>query len=425
MPALPLFRLEANRGLVGQLRVKCLPKRVMSGSSIIRTMDSPTSTNDFYKRLPVFRDFTQIADPACFQPLPDDWVVGVADVQQSTRAIRENRYKAVNMAGAAVIASVANALKGRDFPFVFGGDGASFAVPATDAALARQALAETATWVREDLDLSLRIGMVSVDDIRTQGRDVRVARYMPSANASIAMFSGGGITWADAAMKRGEIVVPPAAPGAHPDLSGLSCRYELIPSQRGQVLSLLVMPGARANPDDFRAAVETVTRIVEKTPDASRPLPGQGLRLKWPPQGYDLEARASRRAGESIRTRKAKVLALTLLYFIIMRSGLRIGRFIPAKYTQELIENSDFRKFDDSLRMVLDCTPELAAGIENYLKTAAAKGVVRYGVHRQDAAMMTCFTPSPVNPNHVHFIDGAQGGYALAATALKESNASE
>ena len=425
MPALPLFRLEANRGLVGQLRVKCLPKRVMSGSSIIRTMDSPTSTNDFYKRLPVFRDFTQVADPACFQPLPDDWVVGVADVQQSTRAIRENRYKAVNMAGAAVIASVANALKGRDFPFVFGGDGASFAVPATDAALARQALAETATWVKEDLDLSLRIGMISVADIRTQGRDVRVARYMPSANVSIAMFSGGGITWADAAMKRGEIVVPPAAPGAHPDLSGLSCRYELIPSQRGQVLSLVVMPGARANPDDFRAAVEAVARIVERTPDASRPLPGQGLRLKWPPQGYDLEARASRRAGESIRTRKAKVLALTLLYFIIMWSGLRIGRFIPAKYTQELIENSDFRKFDDSLRMVLDCTPELAAGIENYLKTAAAKGVVRYGVHRQDAAMMTCFTPSPVNPNHVHFIDGAQGGYALAATALKESNASE
>jgi hypothetical protein len=256
------------------------------------------------------------------------------------------------MAGAAVIASVANALKGRDFPFVFGGDGASFAVPATDAALARRALAETATWVKEDLDLSLRIGMISVADIRTQGRDVRVARYMPSANVSIAMFSGGGMTWADAAMKRGEIAVPLAAPGAHPDLSGLSCRYELIPSQRGQVLSLVVMPGARANPDDFRAAVEAVARIVERTPDASRPLPGQGLRLKWPPQGYDLEARASRRAGESIRARKAKVLALTLLYFIIMWSGLRIGRFIPAKYTQELIENSDFRKFDDSLRMV-------------------------------------------------------------------------
>ena len=111
---------------------------------------------------------------------------------QSTKAIAENRYKAVNMAGAAVIVSITNALDGRDFPFVFGGDGASFAVPRRDAAAARQALAETATWVKEDLDLSLRIGMVPVDGIRAQGLDVRVARYAPSENISIAMFSGGG-----------------------------------------------------------------------------------------------------------------------------------------------------------------------------------------------------------------------------------------
>jgi hypothetical protein len=44
-------------------------------------------------------------------------------------------------------------------------------------------------------------------------------------------------------------------------------------------------------------------------------------------------------------------------------------------------------------------------------------------MHCQDEAMVTCFTPSPTNPNHVHFVDGAQGGYALAAAALKESSA--
>ena len=44
---------------------------------------------------------------------------------------------------------------------------------------------------------------------------------------------------------------------------------------------------------------------------------------------------------------------------------------------------------------------------------------MRYGLHRQDAAMMTCFTPSALRSDHVHFIDGARGGYASAATALK------
>jgi len=377
--------------------------------------------DDFYANLPLFRNFAEVMDPRLFSPLPGDWVVGTADVVQSTKAIAENRYKAVNMAGAAVIVAVTNALDDRDFPFVFGGDGAGFAVPAGAAAAARQALAETATWVKEDLDLTLRIGMVPVAQIRAQGLDVRVARYAPSDNISIAMFSGGGMAWADSAMKRGEITVPQARPGAHPDLSGLSCRYEEIPASRGLVLSLVVAPGANANSEAFRAAIEEVARIVEKTPDASRPVPGQRLRFTWPPAGADLEARASRRADESIHARKVKVLARTFLYFLVMRFSITVGAFIPAKYTRELIENSDFRKFDDSLRMVLDCTAALADEIEQHLTGCATQGTVRYGTHRQSAAMMTCFTPSPTRSNHVHFIDGAMGGYAMAASAMKQS----
>jgi hypothetical protein len=94
-------------------------------------------TDGFYASLPILRDFTRVMDPRLFAPLPDDWMVGVADVVQSTKAIAENRYKAVNMAGAAVIVAVTNTLENRDFPFVFGGDGASFAVAAEVAAAAR------------------------------------------------------------------------------------------------------------------------------------------------------------------------------------------------------------------------------------------------------------------------------------------------
>lgn len=388
-------------------------------------MTVPTATEgsgtDFYARLPIFRDFTRVTDPALFTPLPDDWLVGVADVEGSTKAIAANRYKSVNMAGAAVIVAVTNALNSRDFPFVFGGDGASFAVPVDAGDAARKALAETATWVQEDLNLSLRIGMTSVRDIRARGIDVRVARYAPSENISIAMFAGGGMAWADAAMKRGEIGLARAPAGSHPDLSGLSCRFDEIPASRGTVLSLVAAPGPKASADTFRKAIEQIARIVERTPDAARPVPGQRLRLSWPPQGLELEVRAARRPGEPLWWRRIKVMVWTLFAHIVFQFGITVGKFVPAKYTRELIDNSDFRKFDDSLRMVLDCTPELADEIEGYLAECAKQGIVRYGTHREKAAIMTCFTPSPTQSNHVHFVDGAMGGYAIAASALKGS----
>src|SRR6266481_4929949 len=86
-------------------------------------MTTPDGTDVFYGRIPVFRGFGSLMDPALYSPLPDDWTVGVADIVESTKAIANQRYKAVNMAGAAVIAAVTNALDGREFPFVFGGDG--------------------------------------------------------------------------------------------------------------------------------------------------------------------------------------------------------------------------------------------------------------------------------------------------------------
>jgi hypothetical protein len=298
---------------------------------------APDSTSDdFYRTAPTFREFRLVANEFSFGPLPEDWLIGVADVEQSTKAIQDKRYKAVNMAGAAVIAAVANAVGGRDFPFVFGGDGASFAVSPADAAIARQALAETATWVREDLELTLRVGMVSVGEIRRKGHDVRVGRYAVSDNISIAMFSGGGVAWADAAMKRDEISVPHAPSGARPDLSGLSCRFEQFPTQYGQILSVLVVPADIARMSAFRTVVKQIIDMVEGSSECNRPASGDAMRLKWPPQGCDLEARASRKTGEPVGLSKVKVYARTFLYFLIMRFNLRVGRFVPKKYLSEV-----------------------------------------------------------------------------------------
>ncbi len=111
--------------------------------------------------------------------------------------------------------------------------------------------------------------------------------------------------------------------------------------------------------------------------------------------------------------------ARTLAAHFIFSTGLRVVGFDPALYRRQLVRNTDFRKFDDGLRMTLDCTPEFADRVEAVLASAQASGVGRYGVHRQTAALMTCFVPSPTRSDHVHFVDGAMGGYAAASRALK------
>lgn len=101
------------------------------------------------------------------------------------------------------------------------------------------------------------------------------------------------------------------------------------------------------------------------------------------------------------------------------RMGLKIGAFDPKKYKREVARNSDFRKFEDGLKMTIDIDADQLSRIETLLENAAHAGTCKFGLHRQESALMTCFVPTPLAPGHMHFIDGAAGGYAVAASKLK------
>ncbi len=367
----------------------------------------------FYSRLPVFSHFSQLTDPGLYIPVPDDWVLGLSDIVRSTSAIQDGRYKEVNTAAAAVIAAVANRLGTSEFPFVFGGDGASFALPSSQSSLAREALSAVAAWVRDVFGFELRIALVPVSHIRAKGHDVRIARFAASPDVSYAMFAGGGLAYAERQMKEGAFAIAPAEPGTLPDLTGLSCRFDEIRPQRGVILSMIILPTSEASPEAFNALVGEVLTLAEGR-EASRPLPEEGPGLTSPFRGFGVEARTVKGLPA-----KARLAAERLTSFLIFRVGRPIGRFDPQAYRHQLVENTDFRKYDDGLRMTLDCTPALADRLEDLLQEAEKNGIARHGLHRQDAALMTCFVPSPTRADHIHFVDGATGGYAMAARALK------
>ncbi|HCE70785.1 MAG TPA: adenylate cyclase, partial [Ruegeria sp.] len=98
--------------------------------------------DSFYASLRPVMDFPELSEPSRFTPLPDDWVLGTADIVDSTGEIARGRYKTVNMVGAAVISAMINAMGDQRFPYVFGGDGAGFAVPGDKAERVRTVLAD-------------------------------------------------------------------------------------------------------------------------------------------------------------------------------------------------------------------------------------------------------------------------------------------
>lgn len=382
---------------------------------------APNCTDlDFYAALPTSRDFRRLGDPAAYVPLPDDWVVGVADIVRSTDAIEAGAYKQINTVAAAVIAAIANGLAEKDFPFAFGGDGAGFALPAAEAELGRTAMAAVAGWAREAFDLTLRIAMVPVAAIRANGHDVRVARFSPSPDVSYAMFDGGGLAWAEQRMKAGEYQLEPASgDAARPDLTGLTCRFSEIPASRGLILSIILVPVPAVAPEGFAALAGEILALGADGVEVGSPVPPDGPRQQWPPAGFPIEAKVSAAmTGRSLWLSRLSVLVRTFLAHLTFKSGVQVGGFDPKRYREELVRNTDFRKFDDGLRMTLDCTPAVADRIEQRLSLAVAEGIARTGTHRQKAALMTCFVPSASRSDHVHFVDGAAGGYAAAAAML-------
>ncbi len=379
----------------------------------------PVAKADFYAALPIADDFHAVMEMDRYAPLPGDWWLGLADIVTSTEALGAGRYKAVNTAGAAVISAVSNALGTLDFPFVFTGDGASFAVPPVDAPRAGEALAATVAWVGSELGLTLRGGMVEVGSIRAAGVDLRVARVAASSNVDYAMFTGGGRDWAERELKAGRLSLPPAVPGAQPDLTGLTCRFRPIKASQGTILSVIVKPVGDGRAPGFVEACGDILGIARRGARGGHPVPAEGPAVRWLTAGLGIEARLRRSRGRSLAESGLRAFGRSLVATFFLRAGRPIGGFSPAAYRRQLVENSDFRKFDDGLMMTIDCPIEIAEAIASRLAVAEAAGLLRFGRHRQEEALVTCIVPSARRPDHVHFVDGAAGGYAVAAAALK------
>lgn len=380
------------------------------------------NTERFYELLPPLTDFRGIMEGENFAPAPDDWAVVMTDVKGSTDAIRAGRYRDVNMLGASGITAVLNVTKDIDIPYVFGGDGATLLLPLGRLERALKELKKTQRMSKDLFGMELRIGAVPIKHLREKGADVAVAKYELSPGNTLAQFRGGGITRAEQLLKSGEgdAISPPALDEEKPDLSGLSCRWEPFRSRKGTILALLVMQRERG--EDTRVLYSSVLQRLQEILDndlkSANPVRADDLKGRFPSKSLIREAKIHSHGRVSLR-KLLKYAAVHLVSFTLVNFNIVLGAFDPRRYRAETALNADFKKFDDMLRMVVDCSHEQADLIESLLARLHLEGKIYYGTHRSDQAVMTCLVMSASENKHVHFVDGSAGGYAMAAQAMK------
>ncbi len=378
---------------------------------------------NFYEQLPVMESLREIANLEQFTRIPEDWWIVITDIRGSTQAIAAGQYKAVNLIAASSIVAVLNGAGNVGIPFVFGGDGASLAIPAQLVEPTRQALVATQLMAEQAFQLDLRVALVPVAVIHQSPYEVRVAKLRVSPEYTQAIFMGGGLKFAEALIKDSRTAPQFAVrwpQGSEPeaDYSGLECRWQDIRSPYGETLSLLISassPDERQSTQIYQEILEQIERIYG-TGSQRRPVCSQALHLTFQDRLLQLETLVHQgrqsplvQAGYRLRLKLENLLGWCLM-------RLRLG--VWGKYPELVVSATDFEKLDDLLRMVIAGSPEQRQRLTEYLETRFRQGDLAYGIHVSDRALLTCLVFER-DGRQVHFVDGADGGYALAARDLK------
>lgn len=380
--------------------------------------------DSFYASIEPVDSFERLALPASYRSLPHGWSLVAADVVDSTAAIESGRYKNVNTVGVSVIAAVRNAVRPIDVPYVFGGDGALVCIPDRFVSDVRRSLAATIAMAQESFGLALRACVVPVGRVRAEGLEILVARHQVSVHYIQCALFGGGAEWVERGLKRGglpEELLVTADGTASADYGGLECRWSEIPSPREETVAVIVDAAGLAEEalPVYREVMERIRTIYGEA-ESCRPVERDGLRvsLSRAVLGNELGLRAWKRRAFGRLLDAVRLRVTVLVGWFLLRFGVRWGDIDWGTYEQDLVVNTDFRKFDGSLRLVLSGTSAQRAALERYLAELRDAGRVAYGLHVARSALMTCLIEERQGA-HFHFVDASGGGYAVAALALK------
>lgn len=378
--------------------------------------------NDFfYSRLPVneISLCDLLTEEHLFYRIPEDWHVIVTDVMNSTQAALDGRHQTVNLVATGSIVAVLNIANKSDIsiPFFFGGDGATFVLPPTLLDKSLTALHQHQDNTKKSFDLTLRVGHVPVANLYAEESELKISKLKTSDLFTIPVILGDGLTFAEKKIKSNSTNFPELEANLPElDMSGMQCRWDKIkpPANNFEIVSLIVIARNNHEQSDVFKDVMLVIEKIYGNAINRKPISIDKLKLK---------ATFGKLAAEmKTKLSRYNLVYLTKTWLTTLLGKAYFNTKKGKEYLYKLVDLSDTLVIDGKINTVITGTAAQRTELEAALLNIENNGRIFYGLHVSNASVMSCYVRN-LHDQHIHFVDGADGGYTKAAGVLKKKMA--
>lgn len=374
---------------------------------------------DFYSTLPLSHTSVSdlLGDENAFHTIPEQWHVIIVDVKNSTGAIENNLHDLVNLTATGSIIAVLNIARNANIgiPFFFGGDGGTLLIPPSLLSPVMTALEEHKKNTKNTFGLELWLGNVPVSQIVNAGYQFKIARIKLGQKFIIPLVLGNGLKFAESLVKNRSL--KPAlyeSNTATLNLQGMECRWDKIkpPPNTNEVVCLLIE--ARKEDEQakvFKKALDLIEEAYGSLQDR-RPISLPKLELDTSLKKIQKEMKVKVRSWNPIYLIRTWLFTLMGHYYFKFNKKSQ-------EYLKSLIEFSDTLVFDGRISTVISGTAEQRIQLITALDQLEEEGEIVYGHHLSSNSIMSCYVRDRKD-QHIHFVDGSDGGYTRAAVQLKK-----
>ncbi|EDP94774.1 DUF3095 domain-containing protein [Kordia algicida OT-1] len=375
----------------------------------------------FYANLPKhfmpLRDL--LKDESLFEGVPKDWHIVVTDIENSSKAVASGRHNDINLIATGSIITVLNEIKTIDaaikVPYFFGGDGATFIIPDEIIPQILTALNTYSAHIKKTANLNLRVGSVILDDIYSNNVTARIAKLRHNEYLTTPIIIGNGLKFAEAHIKDTFKSSDITENDEHLiNLTGMECRWdEIKPNNEGdKVMCLLLSCSDETKQAQVYKSVMDEINYIFGTLDERRPI--TTLKLKLNTSIQKIKKEMMTKIGKYDRKYLIRNWLITVFgkyYFKIFPEGKR--------YLFRVTQLSDTIMLDGAINTVISGNDKQIRKFQIFLDNMEFQKEITYGIHVTHASIMSCYVQDR-KENHIHFVDGTEGGYTTAAMMFKQ-----